>query len=44
MEYESNLGDAADKVKLRYELNNRIELQTETGEGQGADIFWKFEN
>lgn len=44
MEYESNLGDAADKVKLRYELNNRIELQTETGDGQGADIFWKFEN
>ena len=44
MEYESNLGDAADKVKLRYELNNRIELQTETGSGQGADIFYKFEN
>ncbi len=44
MEYESNLGDAADKVKLRYELTNRIELQTETGDGQGADIFYKFEN
>ena len=44
MEYESNLGDAADKMKLRYELNNRIELQTETGHGQGADIFYKFEN
>jgi len=44
MEYESNLGDAADKVKLRYELSNRIELQTETGSGQGADIFYKFEH
>ena len=44
MEYESNLGSAADKVKLRYSLTNRIELQTETGEGQGADIFYKFEN
>jgi translocation and assembly module TamB len=44
MEYESNLGDSADKVKLRYELSNRIELQTETGSGQGADIFYKFEN
>jgi translocation and assembly module TamB len=44
MEYESNLGSAADKVKLRYELNNRVELQTETGSGQGADIFYKFEN
>ncbi len=44
MEYESNLGDAADKIKLRYELTNRIELQTETGDGQGADVFYKFEN
>jgi translocation and assembly module TamB len=44
MEYESNLGSAADKVKLRYELSNRIELQTETGSGQGADIFYKFEH
>jgi translocation and assembly module TamB len=44
MEYESNLGDAADKVKLRYELNNRIELQTDTGSGQGVDIFYKFEH
>jgi translocation and assembly module TamB len=44
VEYESNLGDQADKVKLRYDLNNWIELQTETGETQGADIFFKFEN
>ena len=44
MEYESTLGSTADKVKLRYELSNRIELQTETGSGQGADIFYKFEH
>ncbi|MCK7578580.1 MAG: translocation/assembly module TamB domain-containing protein [Chromatiales bacterium] len=44
MEYESGLGDAANKVKLRYDLSKHIELQTETGSRQGADIFFKFEN
>jgi translocation and assembly module TamB len=44
MEYESNTGDARDSVKMRYDLSNRIELQTETGDSQGADIFFKFEN
>ncbi|BCU07033.1 translocation/assembly module TamB domain-containing protein [Allochromatium tepidum] len=44
MEYESGLGDTANKVKLRYDLSKHIELQTETGESQGADIFFKFEN
>ena len=44
MEYESSLGDQADKVKMRYELTNSIELQTETGDSQGGDIFFKFEN
>ena len=43
MEYENALGDAPDKVKLRYDLSRRIELQTETGESQGGDIFYKFE-
>jgi translocation and assembly module TamB len=44
MEYESSLGEQSDKVKMRYDLNNRIELQAETGDAQGADIFFKFEN
>jgi len=44
MEYENGLGDQKDKVKLRYELSRWFELQTETGESQGADIFYKFEN
>lgn len=43
LEYESSLGDESDKVKLRYDLNRWIELQTETGEAQGADIFFTFE-
>ncbi|EIC20007.1 translocation/assembly module TamB domain-containing protein [Thiorhodovibrio frisius] len=44
VEYESNLGDQGDKIKLRYDLNNWIQLQTETGDSQGADVFFKFEN
>ncbi|EXJ13630.1 translocation/assembly module TamB domain-containing protein [Imhoffiella purpurea] len=44
MEYESGLGDEANKVKLRYDLTRHIELQTETGDNQGADIYFKFEN
>ena len=43
MEYESALGDEQDKVKLRYEYNDWMEFQTETGESQGADVFFKFE-
>jgi translocation and assembly module TamB len=43
MEYESSLGDEQDKVKLRYDFNDWIELQTETGDSQGADVFFKLE-
>jgi translocation and assembly module TamB len=43
LEYDHSLGDEADKVKLRYDLNRWIELQTESGEAAGADVFFKFE-
>ncbi|MCB2262442.1 MAG: translocation/assembly module TamB domain-containing protein [Candidatus Thiosymbion ectosymbiont of Robbea hypermnestra] len=43
VEYDYSLGDESDKIKLRYDLSNRIELQTETGEAQGGDIFFTFE-
>jgi translocation and assembly module TamB len=43
MEYESSLGDKQDKVKLRYEYNSWMEFQTETGDSQGADVFFKLE-
>jgi translocation and assembly module TamB len=43
VEYDYSLGDEADKVKLRYDLNRWIELQTETGDSQGADVFFKLE-
>jgi translocation and assembly module TamB len=44
VEYESSLGDQSDKVKLRYDLTKKIEVQTETGDTPGVDIFYKFEN
>ena len=43
MEYQTGLGDASDRVRLRYDVNNLIQLQTETGDAQGADIFFTFE-
>ncbi|WP_295448281.1 translocation/assembly module TamB domain-containing protein [uncultured Thiodictyon sp.] len=43
MEYVSGTGDTKDAVKLRYELSRSIELQTETGNTPGGDIFYKFE-
>lgn len=43
VEYESGIGDRKDAVKLRYDWSRNIELQTETGENPGGDIFYKFE-
>lgn len=43
-EYVTSIGDEADKVRLRYELMDNVEVQTETGDSQGVDIFFKFEN
>jgi translocation and assembly module TamB len=43
LEYGSGLGDQSNSVRLRYDLTDRIELQTETGDSQGADIFYSFE-
>ncbi|MBK1732825.1 translocation/assembly module TamB domain-containing protein [Thiococcus pfennigii] len=44
MEYVTSIGEEDDKVRLRYELTDHVELQTETGSAQGGDIFFKFEN
>jgi translocation and assembly module TamB len=43
LEYDYSLGDESDKVKLRYDLNDWVELQTETGDAQGGDVFFKIE-
>ena len=43
MEYESGTGDSKNAVRLRYDLSRSIELQTESGDTPGGDIFYKFE-
>lgn len=43
LEYDTGLGAQSNSVRLRYDLTNRIEVQTETGGNQGADIFFTFE-
>jgi len=43
-EYDHNLGNESDKIKLRYDLHDRIELQAETGDAQGGDIFFTIEH
>ena len=44
MEYDTSLGDQSDSIKMRYDLTKRIQIQSETGDAQGFDIFYKFEN
>jgi translocation and assembly module TamB len=43
MEYENEPEDRANKVRLRYDLTNKIQIQTETGDQQGIDIFYKID-
>ncbi len=43
-EYDHSLGDESDKIKLRYNLKDWIELQAETGDAQGGDIFFTVEH
>ncbi len=43
MQYEAGLGDKSNKIKMRYDLTNSIQIQTESGDSQGADIFYTFE-
>jgi len=43
-EYDYNLGNESDKIKVRYDLSDRIELQAETGDAQGGDIFFTLDH
>jgi translocation and assembly module TamB len=44
MEYDTSLGDQSDSIKMRYDLTKSIQIQSETGDSQGVDLFYKFEN
>jgi len=43
MQYVSELGEKADKIRLRYDLTKKIQLEAETGDVQSADVFYSFE-
>jgi translocation and assembly module TamB len=43
VEYESGVGNESGGVRMRYDLTDHIEIQTETGGNQGGDIFYTFE-
>ncbi|MEA3641260.1 MAG: translocation/assembly module TamB domain-containing protein [Lamprobacter sp.] len=44
MEYDTSLGEQSDSIKMRYDLTKRIQVESETGDAQGIDFFYKFEN
>jgi translocation and assembly module TamB len=43
IQYVTELAAASNQVKLRYDLTERIQVQTETGTVHGADIFYTIE-
>ena len=43
MQYVSEVGEKANKVRLRYDLTKKIQLEAESGDVQSADIFYTFE-
>jgi translocation and assembly module TamB len=43
VEYLSGLRSSVNRLRMRYDLTRRVQLQTETGDAQGADIFYTIE-
>ena len=43
LQYITKLNSGSNQVKVRYDVNEKIQIQTETGEIHGADVFYKFE-
>jgi len=43
MEYVAGLRKEGNSVRLRYEINDRLQLQTESGNTQAVDLFYTFE-
>ena len=43
IQYITELTAASNQVRLRYDLTDRIQIQTETGRVHGADIFYSIE-
>jgi translocation and assembly module TamB len=43
LEYETGLGNARNRFRLRRNLTDRIQLEAQSGESQSLDLFWTFE-
>jgi translocation and assembly module TamB len=43
LQYVTGIGTELNRLRIRYDLTKRIQLQTETGDQQAADIFYTFE-
>ncbi|PUE00552.1 MAG: DUF490 domain-containing protein [Candidatus Sedimenticola endophacoides] len=43
-QYVNNLGVRESRLRLRYDLTERLQIQTESGTGQGIDLFYTIED
>ncbi|NCC28888.1 MAG: hypothetical protein EOM22_12295 [Gammaproteobacteria bacterium] len=43
LEYQTGLGDARNRFRLRRNLTDRIQLEAQSGANQSVDLFWSFE-
>ncbi|MFB1490823.1 MULTISPECIES: translocation/assembly module TamB domain-containing protein [unclassified Thiocapsa] len=43
LEYETGLGDARNRFRLRRNLTDRIQLEAQSGRSPSVDLFWSFE-
>ncbi|NCC29060.1 MAG: hypothetical protein EOM22_13200 [Gammaproteobacteria bacterium] len=43
LEYETGLGDARNRFRLRRNLTDRIQIEAQSGRSQSVDLFWTFE-
>ncbi|EGV18165.1 translocation/assembly module TamB domain-containing protein [Thiocapsa marina] len=43
LEYETGLGDARNRFRLRHDLTDRIQLEAQSGRRPSVDLFWTFE-
>jgi translocation and assembly module TamB len=43
LQYLSGIRSTVNRLRMRYDLTRRIQIQAETGDGQAADIFYTFE-
>ena len=43
VEYDAGSNDQSSVTRIQYDLTDKIQIQTESGDDQGVDVFFKFE-